>query len=173
MIEDDNDTTLPAVTPFLSPPSEVNTGDLSSHIQSLTKALHYFASSSPAPSLLQPPTALLPHPLVMTVDNDVADAPPSQLQSPMPTDEILCMLHHPGTSFPSIRPSDTSYASDKKTHWTAEELHRAMGCRKFRNYKHLVQVSRDGEWVNGGKSPASLGSYATIPKSTRGKAINR
>jgi hypothetical protein len=27
----------------------------------------------------------------------------------------------------------------------AEELHRIMGCRKFRNYKHILNVSRDGE----------------------------
>jgi hypothetical protein len=48
-----------------------------------------------------------------------------------------------------------------------------MGCRKFRNYKHLLQVSRDGAWVDGGEFPASLGSYATIPKSHRGKPLDR
>jgi hypothetical protein len=26
-----------------------------------------------------------------------------------------------------------------------------MGCRKFRNYMHILQVSRNGEWVDGGK----------------------
>ena len=35
--------------------------------------------------------------------------------------------------------------SDSKTHWSAEELHCIMGCRKFRNYKHILNVSRDGE----------------------------
>jgi hypothetical protein len=48
-----------------------------------------------------------------------------------------------------------------------------MGCRKFWNYKHLLQVSRDGEWINGGEFPPSFGSYATIPKSHRGGAIDR
>ena len=42
-----------------------------------------------------------------------------------------------------------------------------MGCRKFRNYKHIIQVSRDGEWVDGGEFPLSFGSYATIPKLQR------
>jgi hypothetical protein len=48
-----------------------------------------------------------------------------------------------------------------------------MGCRKFKNYKHLLQVSRDGQWVDGGKFPPSLGSFATIPKSNKGKSLDR
>jgi hypothetical protein len=47
-----------------------------------------------------------------------------------------------------------------------------MGCRKFRNYKHLLQVSRDGKWVDGGKFPSSLGSYTTIPKAKQGSLLN-
>jgi hypothetical protein len=47
-----------------------------------------------------------------------------------------------------------------------------MGCCKFRNYKHLLQVSRSGKWVNGGKFPASLGSYTTIPKSKQGGPLD-
>jgi hypothetical protein len=43
-----------------------------------------------------------------------------------------------------------------------------MGCRKFRNYKHLLQVSRDGEWMDGGEFPSSLGTYATIRKANSG-----
>jgi hypothetical protein len=47
-----------------------------------------------------------------------------------------------------------------------------MGCRKFRNYKHLLQVSRDGEWVNCGEFPSSFGSYATISKAKQGGLLN-
>jgi hypothetical protein len=36
-----------------------------------------------------------------------------------------------------------------------EEIHRIMGCCKFWNYKHILQVSRDGEWVDGGEFPLS------------------
>jgi hypothetical protein len=43
-----------------------------------------------------------------------------------------------------------------------------MGCHKFCNYKHLLQVSRDGKWMEGGEFPASLGSYATIHESNSG-----
>ncbi len=47
-----------------------------------------------------------------------------------------------------------------------------MGCQKFRNYKHLLQVSHDGKWVNSGEFPSSLGSYATIPKAKQGSLLN-
>ena len=48
-----------------------------------------------------------------------------------------------------------------------------MGCHKFRNYKHLLQVSRDGDWVDGGEFAPSLGSFATIPKSHRGAPLDK
>ncbi len=103
--------------------------------------------------------------------DDQAAAP--RLLSTMTPEDVARLVHHPGTSFLPVRPCNTANASNTKTHWTAEELHRIMGCRKFRNYKHLLQVSRDGEWIDGGKFPPSFGSYATTPKSHRGGAIDR
>ena len=48
-----------------------------------------------------------------------------------------------------------------------------MGCQKFRNYKHILEVSRDGEWRDGGEFPMSLGSYATIPKAKGGQSLDQ
>jgi hypothetical protein len=48
-----------------------------------------------------------------------------------------------------------------------------MGCSKFWNYTHLLQVSHDGEWMDGRKFPASLDSYATIRKSNSSGPIDR
>jgi hypothetical protein len=48
-----------------------------------------------------------------------------------------------------------------------------MGCRKFRNYKHILEVSRDGEWMDGGEFPMSLGSDATVPKAKHGHPLDR
>jgi len=48
-----------------------------------------------------------------------------------------------------------------------------LGCRRFRNYKHILQTSLDGQWIDGGEFPLALGSYATIPKAKRGGAIDR
>jgi len=91
----------------------------------------------------------------------------------MSSEEVTCLLHHPNTSLPDIRPCDTANASDTKSHWLSEEIHCIMGCRKFRNYKHILDVSRDGEWVDGGTFPMSLGSYATVPKAKRGTSLDR
>jgi hypothetical protein len=54
-----------------------------------------------------------------------------------------------------------------------EELHYALGCRRFRNYWHIIQTSLDGKWVDGGEFLLSLGSYTTIPKAPRGGSIDR
>jgi hypothetical protein len=91
----------------------------------------------------------------------------------MPHDSILKLLHHEGSQLPSIRPCDTAHNSDTKMHWTAKEIHRIMGCCKFRNYKHILQVSREGEWLDGGEFPPSLGSFATIPKSNCSGPLDR
>ncbi len=47
-----------------------------------------------------------------------------------------------------------------------------MGCRNFWNDKHLLQVSRDSEWMDGGEFPLSLGSNAMISKSNSGGPID-
>jgi hypothetical protein len=79
-------------------------------------------------------------------------------------DEVMSLLHCAACSLPPIFLCNTANASDTKTNWSAKELHRMMDCQKVCNYKHLLQVSRDGEWVEGGKVPPLLGSFATIPK---------
>jgi hypothetical protein len=48
-----------------------------------------------------------------------------------------------------------------------------MGCRKLKNYKTLLWVSREGEWNDGGKFPPSLGSFATIPKAKCGQPLDK
>jgi hypothetical protein len=83
----------------------------------------------------------------------------------MPQESIIKLLHHEGSKLPSICPCNTANNSYTKTHWSAEEIHCIMGCRKFWNNKHFLQVSHEGEWVDGGEFPPSLGSFATIPKS--------
>jgi hypothetical protein len=47
------------------------------------------------------------------------------------------------------------------------------GATGFRNYKHILQTSLDGQWIDSGEFPLALGSYATIPKARRGGVIDR
>ena len=153
LIEDDP---LPqsVVTDVVSPPSAptVNLHDLASQLQSIATSL---LPSSPPTSV---PAASPKLPVLL---------------STMSSDEVTRLIHHPDTLLPPVRPCDTANASDTKVHWSSEEIHRIMGCRKFRNYKHIVDVSRDGEWLDGGEFPVSLGSFATIPKAKRGKSLDR
>jgi hypothetical protein len=47
------------------------------------------------------------------------------------------------------------------------------GCSRFRNYCHLIHTSKDGQFLDNGKFPVSIGAYTTIPKAPRGKLIKR
>ena len=114
----------------------------------------------------------LSRPMTSSADLLVDSVPPPTLLSALPPEKIVEHFHHPGSTLPAVRPCDTANASDTKTHWSGEEIHRIMGCRKFRNYKHILQVSRDGEWIDGGEFPPSLGSFTTIPKAKRGKLLD-
>ncbi len=85
----------------------------------------------------------------------------------------MTLLHRPGSILPPVRPCDRSNGSDTKTHWTSEELHRALGCRHFCNYKYIIQTSLDNQWIDGGEFPLFLGTFTTIPKAPCGGAIDR
>jgi hypothetical protein len=124
--------------PSTSPPS--TTLDLvSAQLRSLTEAV-----SSLLPNFSQDaPTPVPVSPAVQPPSQESCASP--VLASTMTQDEIISLLHHNNSTVPSVCPCNMTNASDTKTHWSAEELHRAMGCRKFRNYKTLLQVSHDRE----------------------------
>ena len=123
---------------------------------------------TPSPPEPGPPLAPLPHPS----GDPLAPSNSPTLLPTLSRDDITHLVHHEGSSLPPIHPCDRANGSDTKTHWTAEELHRALGCRRFRNYKHILQTSLDGQWIDGGEFPLALGSYATIPKARCGGAID-
>ncbi len=87
-------------------------------------------------------------------------------------EEILSYVHHPSSAPPPICPCDCCNASNTKTTWTPEELHRITGCYCFHNYNHIIEASKDRTPLNNGKFPIFLGLYATILKPPWGKAID-
>jgi hypothetical protein len=146
---------------------------LSTHFKDLVDAVHCLTLPPQQPP--QSSLTLLPsNPDVKEPSDppDTANKPVTHLLSNMTSKEIAHLLHRPGTFFPSVWPCNTANASNTKTHWSAEELHCIMSCRKFRNYKHLLQVSQDRQWIDGGKFPFSLGSYATISKAKWGGPLD-
>ncbi len=98
--------------------------------------------------------------------------PPMKLEC-MTEDDIITTLHHPNSCLPPVWPYDTPNSSDTKTTYTPEELNCLTGCRRFCNYQNIISTTKDGALLNTGKFSLSLGTYATIPKAPRGKAINR
>jgi hypothetical protein len=91
----------------------------------------------------------------------------------MNQDKIITLLHHPNMTPPAICPCDTPNASDTKSHWTAEELHRITWCWHFWNYWHSISTTKDGSFINNGKFPVSIGAYTTIPKAPHSKLIDQ
>jgi hypothetical protein len=81
----------------------------------------------------------------------------------MTQDDIIQLLHHSCTTLPQVHPYDTPNESDMKLHWTVEELHQVMGCHQFRNYKHLMAVTKSGRFLDTGKFRNSIGAYTTVP----------
>jgi hypothetical protein len=147
-------------------PSSTTLDLVLTQLHSLTEAvsslLPNFSQNAPTPVPLSPAVQL---------PSQESRASPV-LASMMTREEIIKLLHHDNSALPSVCPCNTANASDTKTHWSAKELHRATGCRKFRNYKILLKVSHDGEWVDGGEFLPLLGSFATIPKAKRGLPLN-
>ena len=135
---------LPAMSPSID--TTLNLSTIFSQLSSLAKAI---SNLSPPPT--STPLANLPQlapPTDSPTSEPVFKLP--RLLSTLSDEAIIKLLHRKGTDLPSVCPCITANASDTKTHWTLEELHWAMGCCKFWNYKHILQVSRDGEWMNGG-----------------------
>jgi hypothetical protein len=152
---------LPAPQPTNA--DNLNFSTISLQLTSLAKAI---SNLPPSPLLFLPADAPTSEPTSAT------PAKPPRFFSTLPCDAIIKLIHCEGTDLPSVRPCDTANTLDTKTHWTSEELHQTMGCRKFWNYKHLLQVSHDGKWMDGGEFPVSLGSYVTIRKSNSGGPID-
>jgi hypothetical protein len=183
----------PPASPMTTPPVSLTTtptmdlGGISGQLDSLTCMVVHHLSSHPNRDSASSPMSLVTNHgsdvLASNVTNQGLDGPASDvpsttsdspwLLSTMSRDNILWLIHHEGAVLPPVCPCDTTNSSKKKTHWSAKELHRAMGCRKFKNYKHLLLVSRDGQWVDSGEFPPSLGSFAAVPKGNKGKPIDR
>jgi hypothetical protein len=182
VIEDDSSNELIWCYPqpkYMAPwPPPTSMADLLSHappLVDLSTVLDQLQLLAKAISSLKSQGNSPPSPLSRKLSQPAPDDshPSPVLASTMSREEIMSFLHHAGSSLTPIHSCDTANASDTKTHWSAKELHQVMGCQKFCNYKHLLQVNHGGEWVDGGKFLPLLGSFATIPKAKRSLPLDR
>jgi hypothetical protein len=116
--------------------SSLDISSLATQLRSLAETFILMASPPSVSRILPAGTQLSPSQPVTAPSS--LPSPSSEdtlscisLLSTMPHDSIVKLLHHKNSTLPSICPCDTTNNSDTKTHWTAEELHRIMGCRKF------------------------------------------
>ena len=87
-------------------------------------------------------------------------------------DEILKHIHR-GGSFVKVRPCDKASPSDTKSKFSEAELHVLHGGRSWKNYRHITDVSKNGQLISTGADfPRSLGSEATLARPKRGPAID-
>jgi hypothetical protein len=163
---------------IISPPggSSLDISSLATQLRALVDSVHSM-TSPPLVSSILPSTPLAPSQPVPVASSSPPSSPVDAilrvtLLSTIPHDSILKLLPHADSPLPSICPCDTANNLDTKMHWTAEELYCIMGCQKNCNYKHILQVSRDGEWVDGREFPPSLGSFAMIPKANCGGPLD-
>jgi hypothetical protein len=125
----------------------------------------------PTSSLLEPePTSISPP---QPSSNSPLSSDSPTLLSILSRADTTCLVHHERSSLPPICPCNQANGSDTKTHWTSKELQRALGCRRFRNYKHILQTSLNRKWIDGGEFLLALSSYATIPKANQGGTIDQ
>ncbi len=78
---------------------------------------------TPSPTASDPSSIPLPLP---SSDLSLPSDSPTLLPT-LSRDDITRLVHHAGSSLPPVCPCDRANGSDTKTHWTAEELHRALG----------------------------------------------
>ncbi len=95
-----------------------------------------------------------------------------KLLSSLSHEEVVQLVHRLGSALPPVCPCDWSNGSDTKTHWISEELHRALGSCRSRNYKHIIHTSLDGQWIDGGEFLVLLGMFTMILKAPWGGAID-
>ena len=139
VIEDDAFASEPPVSPTTAP--TINLHGILGCFDSLTWLVERLL-----PSNVDVPSTIPPSPMAVGgvsdgLDPDVpsalSDSP--RLLSNMFQEDVLPLIYHDGAVLPLVCPCDNANSSNKKTQWSAKELHHAMGCRKFRNYKHFYK----------------------------------
>jgi hypothetical protein len=86
---------------------------------------------------------------------------------------LLAFLPFECKTPPPIRPCDTPNGSDTTRHFTADQIYKLFGDRRFRNYSNFCLTTKDSKFINGGDPVPALGEFTTIHKHKKGAALPR
>jgi len=124
-------------------------------------------STPPAPTSRLKPSSY-PNPL------DTSEAPTSTSTVRRITkSSLMAFLPLNCEAPPAIRPCDTPNGSDTARHFTADQIYKLFGNRRFRNYANICVVAKDSKFINSGDPTPSLGEYSTIAKRAKGSTLPR
>ena len=100
-----------------------------------------------------------------------ADPAPPRSSERIDTEALLLFSTDPDAPPPDVRPCDTPNASDALQDLTADKIYRLFGNRRFRNFETFGATSKDSKYDKGGEPVTSLGEFANLRKSKRGKVL--
>ena len=108
---------------------------------------------------------------LLTLIAPPTDPQPTGPRTGISTEALLFFPTDPVAPPPNAQPCDTPTTSDSLQDLTSEKSYHLFGNRRFRNYKHFGQASKDARFVQGGKPCPTIGEFANIRKRNRGKAL--
>ena len=87
--------------------------------------------------------------------------------------DVVKFLHYTATP-PSIQQFNIPSSSDQKNTHPAETLHKILGFRNLKRYKHMTDIAEGTKYLDNGKVPVRCGQFATIKKvPAHGKEIEK
>ena len=84
----------------------------------------------------------------------------------------LNLFHIYASNLPTIPSSLTPAPCKNRTLFESLNIYRIFGCSQFRNQKHLTKAT-NASLVNSGLLPSTIGSFATISNTTKGKPTKK
>ena len=84
----------------------------------------------------------------------------------------LNLVHRDDTNLTPIPPSSIPSPCDNQTQSEYLNIHHILGCRQFRNKKHLAAAT-NASLVKSGNLPSTIGYFATIANPPKGNPIKK
>jgi hypothetical protein len=102
-----------------------------------------------------------------------ADAQPKPTgpRTRISSEALLMFSTDPAAPPPDVWPCDTPNESDSLQDLASDKIYHLFGNRRFRNYEHFGQTSKDAKFVRGGEPCPTIGEFANIRKRKRGTIL--